>query len=476
MIRIIIFLLVLLSCAFRLDAQVDGTLDSLWKRQYIQHSLKQEVNSIPHSKIMPAFSDSILNIRFRSMNSPFQCGYHHEIKKYITLYTISKRRAFEAALGLSAIYFPGIEKALQDVGLESEFKYICLSSSAFDMLNHSADGGAGIWHLPYPVASRFGLRMNAYYDERCLSYKSTFAAIKYLQLLKKEFSDPSLQIAAWFCGVPGVKRAIKRSGGLNTLWEIYPFLPEDSRKYIPAFFAAYYCVEHKDDFRLKQYEIELPKATDTILIKKRLNLKAIEVVAGIPVISVREANPAMCSDIVPDHTPYPLHLSGFDVNKFRQMKDSIYTYQDSVLLKKEEPLKARKVFDGNPPKGSIEKYYTVKQGDNLGFIAEKFHVTASAIRKWNNIDGDMIYLGQVIRIFVPEKFQTEKKKPRKNTNGNEAEENNEDYIYYTVKEGESLWIIAKRFHGISAENIMELNQIDNNIRPGQKLKIRKKED
>jgi membrane-bound lytic murein transglycosylase D len=326
--------------------------------------------------------------------------------------------------------------------------------------------------------------------------KSTHAAARYLRDLHSIYKDWILVIAAYNCGPGNVNKAIARSGNKKDYWDIYYRLPRETRGYIPQFVAALYAMTYSNEHNLIAASVKLPLSVDTIMINKDLHLTQIAEVMGVHANDLRALNPQYRTGLIPGRTkPSPLTLPMNYIGDFIYLRDSIENHKANVYLATANRTANPTSSSFSPPdiQGKTKLTYTVKSGDNLGFISEWYRVPLSDLRYWNNIRGNTILIGQKLAIYVdPGKadffsqintlaFADKQKLAGKPVPvsapaaASPATSPSGGYEYYTVRSGDNIWDIAKKFNDVSVNDILTLNNLSSSdkIMIGQKLKIRK---
>jgi len=440
-------------------------LKSLFKKSDLKTSNLSTSYNI-HQHLDSLTGDSIFN----SIEESFILSYNAKVQEYITIY--EKGLNIQFLNYLINYHSDNIKNELCENYLPEELHLLPAVCSGFNPNSTNALGGSGYWHLNYPQALRYGLTVNEFIDERKNIQKSTTAAIRYLKHLYLIYEDWDLTLAAYSCGPNHINNLLKRTK-TKSYWEIYPYLNKNTRDIVPALQAMIYCYAQNNGNGNK---IEPNFELDTFYIEHQLAFKAIEDVANIKAKELSFYNPTLNKRAFPANFEAVFPKSKMD--KFYQLCDSIYYYQDSVLLKPVEKPEVEKLLI---PTGTEPITYTVKSGDVLGVIADRYGVRVSQLQNWNNISGTRINIGQKLLIYAastskdriretkaPEPIYKEEKHPKP------APKSNEGYITYTVKSGDNLWVIAKKYPGISAQNIMDLNGSDGNLSVGQVLKIKKK--
>lgn len=480
------------------EVSFDANSDSLLEIYYIENSLESDP-SRSAAEIIPVFSDSIYKARLNSLPTIVDLSYNDLVKRYIEVYTVKKRRQVEIMLGLSEHYFPLFDDIFDYYNVPNEMKYMAIIESALNPKAYSRARAVGLWQFMYGTGRIYGLEINSLVDERMDIIKSTHAAARYISKLNDIYDDWLLALAAYNCGPGNVNKAIRRAGGKKNFWEIYYYLPRETRGHVPAFIAAIYTMNYAAEHNLHAVNIELPITTDTILVNQKLHLQQVSDVLNIPIKHLRDLNPQYRYDIVPGQIkPYALRLPVENVLSFIDYQDSIYAYKDSVYLNPkvtQQPTYSTTAPEA--PGADYEKiYYTVKSGDAVGLIADWYDVRTSDLIYWNNIRRNVIRAGQKLVIYkqksVAHKYkningmsyaekQAGKGKTSTSTTTNNAapapvSNDNGEYIIYTVRQGDTLWEIAKQFPGVSDSDIMKWNNITNasKIAPGQKLRIKSK--
>jgi membrane-bound lytic murein transglycosylase D len=380
--------------------------------------------------------------------------------EYLIFYFSQKTAKCPTLFSLLNYYQSTIKSELKVNDLPEELQLIPVVCSAFNPYSSNGLGGKGFWHLNHAQAIKYGLKISAFLDERRDLKKSTKAATAYLKDLHQKYNDWELTLTAYSSGVVTVNKLLKRHHA-TTYHEIYPYLPSETKDFVQAFVAMNYIYKY-DSYGAVQLNPVIN--VDTITIDRKLKYEAIEKVIRTKPRNIALLNPVVNQETFPNN--YTAYFPKGTKEKFILMKDSIYFYQDSILLKPET-----KEPEIVIPKDGESYTYTVKSGDVLGVIAQKFNVKVSQLQSWNNLDGTRINIGDKLMIYskqkkpldVSEKVETEKEPIQKSG----------DYTTYTVQSGDNLWIIAKKFNGVSADNIMDFNEIDANLSVGQVLKIPK---
>lgn len=478
------------------NAEIINNLDSLLNLWYISNSLSSDYNYYSdlsedsvYINSLPTYPDSVYIERLENLSTLIKLPFNEKVRDYINAYTIKHRKRVEVMLGLTNYYFPIFDEIFDKYNLPLELRYLAIIESALNPGATSRAGAAGLWQFMLATGKMYKLNVNTFVDERRDPLKSTEAAAQFLSDLYKIYDDWLLAIAAYNCGPGNVNKAIKRSKGKNNYWEIYHNLPKETRGYVPAYIAATYVMNYYSEHNIIPKKIEFPVAVDTIMITEDLHFGQVAEVLNIPIDMIRDLNPQYRKDIIPAKiSTYSLMLPSEYTTKFLDLSDSIFSFKDSIyFLNKSSVIPSKNgniAFIPDPPSDNMKAvYYTVRSGDNVTSIANKYHVNVNNLKYWNNIHRNLIRVGQKLVIYVPKNnkdqalanasVKTEESKSE--TSNNESNETDE-YIYYKVKSGDNLWEIAKRFPGVTNTDIMDLNNIKNSksLKPGQILKIKKK--
>jgi membrane-bound lytic murein transglycosylase D len=478
----------------------EANLDSMLNLWYVNRSLANDTSffSAEEDTIIPDFPDSVYIDRISRIPSVIELSYNTIVRRYIEVYTQKRRKSVEVMLGLAKYYFPIFDEIFDRYDIPNELKYMSIIESALNPRAYSRARAVGLWQFMYGTGKFYGLTINSLVDERRDPIKSTHASARFIKDLYKIYQDWILVIAAYNCGPGNVNRAIRRSGGKRNYWDIYFYLPRETRGHVPAYIAATYTMNYYNEHNLKPRKIELSLSNDTVMVNKDLHLIQVSEVLGIPIKQLRDMNPQYRADIIPARDKsYSLRLPHEYIPRFIDLQDSIFAYKDSIYFNPEKIITSPTTYSASrymhePPSDNLAKlYYKVKSGDNLGYIASWYNVRVSDLRYWNNIRRNLIRSGQNLVIYVPKNKVNKYKKINSmtfaekqkmigkpvtvdSTPDNVVVFEDGNYIYYTVKSGDTLWDIAKQYPGVTDSDIMKLNNITNpdKIKPGQRLKIK----
>lgn len=357
------------------------------------------------------YPDSVYMDRLQRLPTIIEMPYNQVVKQFIERYSDMLRGSVSYMLGAANFYMPIFEQALETYGLPLELRYLPVIESALNPNAVSRVGATGLWQFMLETGKRYGLEVNSLVDERRDPIKSSYAAARYLRDLYKIFDDWSLVIAAYNCGPNKVNQAIHRAKGSVDYWQIYPYLPKETRGYVPAFIAANYIMNYYCEHNICPMITELPISTDTIVVDKNLHLEQIAKVLNVNIDHLRALNPQYRRDIVngltePSVVRLPLSLVG----SFIDNEDSIYAYKrDELLLKREvvavndikpsySKSKATKRRTSKRSSRSRRKTVTVRQGDTLSELAKRNGTTVKKLRRLNGIKGSNIRAGKKIRV------------------------------------------------------------------------------
>ncbi len=427
-----------------------------------------QVNEEDTAFLAPSFSDEIYKARLSTLNdaTPFELDFTPEVKRYIDVYSLKRREQVSRMLGLSQYYFPMFEEALDKYGMPLELKYLAIVESALNPMARSRVGATGLWQFMYATGKIQGLTVTSYIDERSDPIKSTDAACRYLAKLYSIFGDWNLALAAYNSGPGNVNKAIRRSGGKRNYWEIRPYLPRETAGYVPAFIAVNYIMNYAEEHYIYPSQAKPSYfSTDTISIKEKISFDQIASLLDISVEELEFLNPAYRYKIIPknEKKPYSLILPTHTMGMFAAYEDSIYAL-------------AAKDFEKNEPANipaqvamDTKTYHKVQSGEVLGTIAEKYGVSVSSLKRWNGLRGNTIRVGQRLTVY-PRKMPTTASAPQPTE---KAKDENGTYLTHKVQSGESFYSIAKKYPGISAQNIMDWNKVTNakSLKAGMQLKI-----
>lgn len=370
--------------------------------------------------VNPTFTPDEYKERLRRLPVVIDMPYNGVVQKFIDQYSGRLRRSVSFMLGAGNYYVPIFEEALDYYGLPLELKYLPVIESALDPTAVSHAGAVGLWQFMPATAKRYDLTVNSLIDERRDPYKSTYAAARYLRDLYKMFGDWNLVIAAYNCGPTNVSKAIRRAGGQNDYWVIYPYLPQETRGYVPAFIAANYIMNYYCEHNICPMKSRLPISTDTVMVSRDLHLTAVAELCGVDREVLKSLNPQYRTDVVPGHTaPMALSLPYDMVGAFIDLGDSVYNHRASELLTRRSTVAvndggATEVQSGKKKSSTTSrttaasrrkksratraKTVTIRQGDTLGEIAQRHGTTVAKLRRLNGIKGNNIRAGKKLRV------------------------------------------------------------------------------
>lgn len=511
--------------------EVSDSLLNIWYSHKMASDDEMEVYDMDSIRFESNVPDEVYIERIKKMNSFISLPYNEIVKNYIILYSEKMPTKMSHILGLCQYYMPIFEDIFNRYDIPQELKAMAVIESAMNPLAVSRAGAKGMWQFMYSTAKMYGLHIDSFVDERLDPVKSAEAAAQYLQDSYEIFGDWNLAIASYNCGAGNVNKAIRRSGGKRAFWDIWPYLPRETRGYVPAFVGALYTMTYYKEHGIRPEAVEIPAHIDTLKINKQLHLRQVADLTAAPLEELKNLNPQYRHEIIPGESrEYILRIPYEYTNAFIEYEDSVYRHKAEEYF---NPVTIKKIKDGADGERIV---YRVKNGDYLGRIASRHRCTVAQIKRWNNLSSNNIRVGQRLVIYrggtssgsasassAPAKTQSSSAAPASggstytvksgdtlsgiaNRNGvtvaqlkqwNGLSGNNikvgqklkvkagstsqpaassasGDYITYTVKSGDSFYSIAKNYSGVSAQNIMDFNGMTSSkLKPGMKIKIPK---
>ena len=389
-------------------------IDTLLRQWNASQYLEADTNCNMQD-VNPVFSDSIYVDRLSRIPTIMEMPYNNIVRKFIDQYTGRLRHSVSYMLGATNFYIPIFEEALALYNLPLELKYLPVIESALDPTAVSRKGATGLWQFMLSTAKRYDLKINSLVDERRDPIKASFAAAQYLNDLYKVYGDWNLVIAAYNCGPTSLNKAIHRAGGSKDYWTIYPYLPKEARGYVPAFIAANYVMNYYCEHNICPMRARLIDGNDTVVVNKDLHLEQVASVCGVEMEKIKAFNPQYKTSLVPGNSyDCILRLPSEAALKFIDLGDSVYSYRSSELLTKRKTVEideaelekqqnsARRSYSSSRRRSSRSsrrsKSVTIKNGQTLSEIAEKYGTSVSKLRRLNGIKGSNIRAGKKIRV------------------------------------------------------------------------------
>ena len=390
------------------EALTDANLDSLMNQYMSKTYLSSDADCQMLSE-NPSFDREVYIDRLRRMPTVMEMPYNEVVRSCIDRYMVRLRRQVSYMLGAANFYMPIFEQALDTYQLPLELKYLPIIESALNPTAVSRVGATGLWQFMLATGKAYGLEVTSLSDDRRDPVKSSYAAARYLRDLYNIFGDWNLVIAAYNCGPENINRAIRRSGGKRDYWEIYPYLPKETRGYVPAFIAANYAMTYYCEHGICPMTSKLPAKTDTVMINRNVSFQQVAAVCGLDVDMIRSLNPVYRRDMVPGlSAPSPLRLPLNEVARFIDMEDSVYAVSGQQQFKRAEvEIDERPAVTQQQTKRNTRNtrnqnqgasYVTVKRGDTLGALARRNHTTVAKIKQLNGLRGDNIQAGKKLRV------------------------------------------------------------------------------
>lgn len=392
-----------------MNYEIDSLLNLYYSKTYLQTD-----NDCNYRNENPYYPKETYIDRLSRLPNIMEMPYNDIVQKFIDRYTGRLRHSVSYMLGASNFYIPIFEEALEAYGLPLELKYLPVIESALNPKATSHAGAAGLWQFMVGTGKQYGLEINSLIDERRDPIKSSFAAARYLKDLYNIFGDWSLVIAAYNCGPENIKKAMRRADGASDYWKIYPYLPRETRGYVPAFIAANYVMNYYCEHNICPMRTTLPLKTDTVIVSKDIHLKQIAEVCGLDMEELRTLNPQYRRDIVNGkNKPSIIRLPASATNTFIANEDSIYNYETNSLLTRRSLVEvdnatsytssSRKSYSKSKKyskrkKSRGRRSVTVRRGDTLSEIAARNNTTVSKLRRLNNIKGNNIRAGKKLRV------------------------------------------------------------------------------
>lgn len=469
------------------DNPVAAMLDSLANKKVLEKALAKPVypkaNKYKYAPdSVPRFEDFVYESRLAKLdaNSPFDLVYNPHVKGFIELYAVRKRELVSRMMGLSQLYYPMFEEVFDKHNIPLELKHLAVIESALNPNARSRCGATGLWQFMYPTGKMYGLNVNSYIDERSDVYKATEAAAEYLKSLYSMFGDWQMVLAAYNAGPGTISKAIRRSGGKKTYWEIRPYLPLETQAYVPAFIAANYVMNYPTEHNIY---VSSPRKTyfevDTAVLKEPMTFNQISAALDISVEEIAYFNPQYRKSEIPAGGN-SLTLPKAKIGTFLSNETEIYAAIKSQQSTASENAMAVK---------EVQKTHTVRNGEKLSTIARKYGVTVADLKSWNYIGKKGVRAGKKLIVYVkqdvpkqpavatiksdaPKEPQTNVASTAPATEKQKLADNAATPTYHKVQKGETLYGISKKY-GISVNKLIEINGLKKNpqLLLGQKLKL-----
>lgn len=460
-----------------MDLEEARRYDSLWLKELHDNAqlfseLLIEVQNPSEEEItMVDLPTDTLKARLALLDekTPFNISYNSSLESVIKSFLVRKKDLMQRMITASQFYFPLFEQELDNQDVPLEIKYLAIIESALNPRARSRVGAKGLWQFMYGTGKMYGLEVSSYVDERNDPIFATKAAAKYLSKLHGIFNDWDLALAAYNSGPGNVNKAIRRSGGYKNYWNIRRNLPRETAGYLPAFLATMYIFEYAEEHGLQYKKADRPYfETDTVHVKNLITFDQISKLVDISKEELEMLNPAYKLNIIPKikGKTYALRLPVTKIGKFVNNEEAIYAYAKKELDSLEKPLPQL-----TQAKNQVR--YKVRSGDYLGKIAERYGVGVSQIKRWNGLRSNNLRVGQRLTIFPRKPYISKQAVAKTSTSKSPtaALASNGSKVH-TVKEGDSLWTISRKYPGVSIENLRKWNGLSsNNLKPGTKLKL-----
>lgn len=396
--------------------ELDSLLSEFNAKKYLQ------IDTTCHMRdVNPVFDIDVYKDRLRRLPTAMEMPWNEVVQKFIDRYSGRLRRSVSYMLGASNFFMPIFEQALEVYGIPLELKYLPVIESALNPKAVSRVGATGLWQFMIATGKRYGLKVTTMIDERRDPIKASYAAAHYLSDLYKIFGDWNLVIAAYNAGPENIRKAIQRAGGVTDYWQIYPYLPSETRGYVPAFIAANYIMNYYCEHNICPMRADLPEQSDTIMLYRDVHFEQVANVIGISMDQLRSLNPQYRRDIVTGYSePTDLRLPAEYINAFIENEDSIFAYNTDQLLKRAEvavndeaPVyrsasssksssrstrSSKKRSKRSRSSSGSGKSVTIRNGDTLSAIAKRNHTTVAKLKKLNGISGSAIRAGKKIKV------------------------------------------------------------------------------
>lgn len=400
--------------------EMAACVDSLWMKELTNLELYNDITSDIENINMDAKVDyelptALLKSRLEAMNakSPFKIEYNQSLENVIKSFLKYRKHSFERLMAISEYYFPMFEEAFAKENVPLEIKYLSIVESALNPKAVSRMGATGLWQFMYQTGKQYNLKIDSYVDERSDPLKATAASAKYMSNMYSIFGDWELVLASYNSGPGNVSKAIRRSGGKQSYWDIRKYLPKETQGYVPAFLATMYIYEYHNEHGIKADRAVVQHfATDTVMVKKQMSFKQVADLLDVPFSQLQLLNPSYKLNIIPFYTDenHYLRLPTEKIAAFVSNEDKMYAYVQHEIDVKENPFRnSRAIVKSDESSSETKtvartrtKYYKVKRGDNLGAIASKYDVAVAEIKKWNGLRSNTIAYGKSLKIITTE--------------------------------------------------------------------------
>ena len=449
-------------------AQLPSATDSLFieypesdSLTYSAYELPWDVEYIPGED-----APAVIRQRLNSIQRTIPLRYHERVHAFINYFTVRDREYTRMIIRRRDLYFPVFEKYLAYYNLPDELKYLSIIESGLNPKAISRARAVGLWQFMYFTGRHYGLHIDSFEDQRMDPYLATDAACRYLRDLYNLFGDWELALAAYNAGPGNVKKAIKRSGYKKSFWEIYPYLPRETRSYVPQFVAMVYTMNHLADHNFMENEREVVQPFDTLHINRALHFETLAQLTGGCTEDLQRLNPSFLRNVVPGsrktHTiRIPRYMTGLLQENRVAILDSAAKAGTAYL----QSAAANNGVTGIHGRERIVHY--VHSGETLSSLAQRYRVRVADIQEWNDLRGTTIRTGQRLYIWVtPSHMPVVHNKPAQQPQHTLSAKT------YTVQEGDTLWSITRKYEGLTVERLRQLNKLDTNkIYPGQVLVV-----
>ncbi len=418
---------------------------------------------------IPDYTFEEVEDRISCIESEIPLHFNEKVKGFVDYFTIRDRPYTRQILNKTSLYFPLFESVFEKYGLPDELKYLAVVESGLRANAISHANAVGLWQFVSGTGRMYGLSNDWYLDERMDPYEATDAAARHLRDLYDMFDDWELALAAYNCGPGNVRKAIRRSGYKKSFWEIYRYLPRETRSYVPQFVAVCYALNYAPEHNLFPDNLSFTPEFDTVMVSQYFHLETFANQLNVCLDDLLALNPNIKRGAIPEGTKnFPLKVPLQLKKKIEENRIVLYDTAGKVGREQLDYL-ARNTPGSTY--GRIKQVYRVRSGDVLGTIAQKYHVRISDLRAWNNLNGNLIRVGQYLKIWVLPTYSSSTKDLYASNARTKSSVSYEGKSIYNVRPGDTLWEIAKD-HQFSIEKLKQMNNLQSNtIKPGQRLII-----